>query len=350
MKKGRWFLFLALSGSLLVNHNRMLGAAQQQLPSSSPQDGVSFDKAPLEQFIGIMIHRLRIDVVIIHNVSLNRPISIHKDAPVSDQELFDLFLTGLRNCHAALVKKGGIYQIIPLSQDSNKDWEPVIATPQTTRFPPSGTKIMINVDGADLSDVLSGFLETLNLIPIVINPYVSGRVTILCSTGIQKTQVQELVMALLQNNKATLIESNGKYEIIPASKPIPAGWTELTQPPPLKPGITKPRRSLYQQEWESHILTKVDPKLSLPAGQPKLTGKVRVEILLNESGNLDLLRACGLGYGHRELLPLAEAAIEAVRQWKFAPFIRADGQPERVIGSITVIFSDTGVEYDYNLR
>jgi type II secretory pathway component GspD/PulD (secretin) len=346
MKISRWLLLLVLLGNPLANHDRMLRAAEQGSPGSTSKDGIHFDRAPLEQFIGAMIRRLRIDVVIIHNVALNSPVTIHKDTPVSDQELLDLFITGLRSCDAAFVKNGAIYQIVPSSQNPHEGWDSVVSLPQPVRALPSGVRILINFENLDFSSLLAEFLDSLNLTPIVVSPYVGGSATILSSASIDRTRMLELLMALLKNSNAKLIESGGKHEIIPAFRPVPAGWTEISQPPLLKPGIRKQRKSLNQQELKTHILYKIDPKLSRTAGQPTITGRVKVEVCLNEHGDTDILQVLQT-YGRPTSLLLAEAAIEAVRQWEFAPFMGADGQPERVTGLITVIFSDAGVEYDY---
>jgi TonB family protein len=36
---------------------------------------------------------------------------------------------------------------------------------------------------------------------------------------------------------------------------------------------------------------------------------------------------------------LDEAAIEAVKQWRFKPFIGSDGLPERIEGLVTIVFN-----------
>jgi type II secretory pathway component GspD/PulD (secretin) len=351
MKIPRCFLFLVIAGIMFAGHSRLYGAVMQQPAPQKPmpawrssQDGISFDKAPLGQFILTMMRRLRIDVVLVHNIFPKSVVTLHKNAPVSDQDLWDLFIAGLRDCNAMLVKNNGVYQIVPYSQNLLDGWETAVSLSQTVQASTSNLRMMLNYEGADLSDVLPQFVEMLNLTPIAINPYIKGELTVYTSSSISREKALAVFMALLKNNDAVLIELKGKYQIFPASKPLPARWTALSQPLLLKPGFTEPRRHVEPKEWETHILNRVDPKISQPFGQPGLTAKVQVKIALNEIGDLDILQASGTSTS------LAEAAIDAVQQWRFAPFIGAGGQPERVSGLITLIFSDTGVEYDYSDR
>jgi hypothetical protein len=346
MKKFRWFLLLFILEGFYIGHSKMLSAAEQQPSLCSDQEGVHFDREPLISFIRFMMQRLRIDAAIVRDVSLKMPISIHKDAPISDQELFALFITSLHDFKAELVKRGSIYQILSLSNNSHEGWEPVVALSPAVRTAASGGVLKINADEMDLSDILPWFIDPLNLTPIVINRFVDGHVTIVCSTPIQREKALELLITLLKDNNSMLLESNGNYEIIPVSNGVPEGWTRIHQPFPLKPGLSKQRRSLSQNEWESHILDRIDPRLPRPIGQFKLPARVEVELAVNESGKMDYIFFLDPNNTKPES-SLAEAAINALRQWRFLPFIGANGNPECVSGVIAVIFSNTGVEYDY---
>lgn len=123
------------------------------------------------------------------------------------------------------------------------------------------------------------------------------------------------------------------YQIVPASRDVPQGWKILDSPP--APSRSFPRHNgvVKREELESHILTRVEPALVFADGR-RLTGEVQLEISLNERGELELLRARAPA-----ALPLAEAAIEAVRQWHFKPFADANGLPQRVWGFITIVFN-----------
>ena len=86
-------------------------------------------------------------------------------------------------------------------------------------------------------------------------------------------------------------------------------------------GVTSPR-----------LLYKVAPEYSEKARKAKYQGTVMLTVEVWEDGvahNIRILRSLGLG--------LDEKAVEAVRQWKFAPG-RKDGKPVRVAAQIQVSF------------
>jgi hypothetical protein len=349
MNNIRWMQILFLSGSLWIGPVRMLGAVEQRPAENSLQEGIHFNEAPAIRFIGDMTRRLHIHCVILHHITMSKPVTIHKEAPVSNQELLDLFVSGLHDCDAVLVRKGEVFQIVPLSQPPHEGWAPVVALSQTvSTAKPWGNTLMINFENLDLSELLPIFLNDIKLRPVVISPYVSGKANILSSEPFHKTMVPELLMAFLENSGAALIESQGKYKIVPTSKRFPEGWEEITQPPPLMPGAFLPCRHLNRQEWESLILSTVNPKLPQQAGPFKQPEVVQIIIYLNENGELDRLYAREPTPNRcKEYRSLAESAIEALQQWKFKPFIGSDGRSKCVDETFDIVFSDAGVEFDY---
>ena len=80
------------------------------------------------------------------------------------------------------------------------------------------------------------------------------------------------------------------------------------------------------------LLHKVEPSYTDEAKEAKLQGTVTLEIEIWEDGrphNIGVLQSLGLG--------LDEKAIEAVRQWRFAPGTK-DGKPARVQAQVEVSF------------
>jgi TonB family protein len=78
------------------------------------------------------------------------------------------------------------------------------------------------------------------------------------------------------------------------------------------------------------IKTKVDPKYPGLARQFQLTGKVKIEVVVSPDGSIKKTRIVGGS-------PLlADAALEAVKQWKYEP-----GSKE-TIENVDVLFEGAG--------
>ncbi|MDM7922585.1 MAG: TonB family protein, partial [Pyrinomonadaceae bacterium] len=74
------------------------------------------------------------------------------------------------------------------------------------------------------------------------------------------------------------------------------------------------------------------PRYPPTAKQMRATGVVRVDIVVDEDGNVAEIQKTT---GHTLLLP---AAREAIEKWKFKPFTR-DGQPVKATGFVNFNFS-----------
>jgi hypothetical protein len=194
----------------------------------------------------------------------------------------------------------------------------------------------MNYDGVRVPEFCAHLVNMLAITPIVISPAIRGNVFLYSSAPIAHEEVFAFLKIVLKNNGAMLIGSSGRYQIVPVSQNMGLGWEVITgQPqPPTGSGIRRQHRSVKPEELESHVISRVDPILRQPAGQPKLTGKVGLEIALNEHGEVDFLYV-----SMPAMPPLDEAAFEAVKQWRFRPFIGADGLPEPVVGLLTIVFN-----------
>jgi TonB family protein len=80
------------------------------------------------------------------------------------------------------------------------------------------------------------------------------------------------------------------------------------------------------------IVTKVAPIYPPLAKQAKIQGSVVLRVQISKSGDVENLQLIS---GHPMLAP---AAIEAVRQWKYKPFL-LNGEPTGVETSVTVNFT-----------
>lgn len=97
------------------------------------------------------------------------------------------------------------------------------------------------------------------------------------------------------------------------------------------------RRSLHFEKYGAEFplkpITKIDPVYPPLAKTAKVEGDVVVEIEVDAHGNVNNARVVS---GH----PLLQnAAINAIRQWKFEPIIDKNGQPSVVNGKITFNFA-----------
>jgi TonB family protein len=327
---GILFLTSSLIDSTILQQLMPRASAQNYSPAD--QNSVSFDHTPMIQFVGKMIERLDIAIVVIDRVNLQGSVTLHKDAPVSRQDLLNLFIDGLSASDAVLVKSGSVMQIVPKSRDLGEGLEP-ITSPAELEPSSRGGSVWMKYNSAPLSEFAAHVAGLLNIMPIVIKPGIHGSVTLLSSAPITREQVYSILMTVLKNNDALLIESAGQYQIVLVSGDMPQGWKTVgRQPAPPDLSIRRQRRFVKQEELESHILSRVEPAL-LSTGEHKLTGKVQLEIALNERGELDILHVI-----EPSVLPLGEAAIEAVRQWRFKPFLDSNGLPEPVSGVITIVF------------
>jgi protein TonB len=81
----------------------------------------------------------------------------------------------------------------------------------------------------------------------------------------------------------------------------------------------------------SRLLREVVPAYPAIAVQARASGPVMLEAEIDEEGNVTDLKVIS---GHPLLV---EAAVEAVKQWKYSPTI-LNGEPQRILASITVVF------------
>jgi protein TonB len=105
-------------------------------------------------------------------------------------------------------------------------------------------------------------------------------------------------------------------------------------PPPPPP---KPKREAIRvggQVQESKIIKKVQPIYPALARTARASGVVVLVATVDEEGNVTDVQATS----GPQLLK--QAAIDAVKQWKYSPTI-LNGEPVSVIATVTVIFNLT---------
>lgn len=110
---------------------------------------------------------------------------------------------------------------------------------------------------------------------------------------------------------------------------IMAGIIGDHNPPPK---IATPQKSrILANVAEEHLVHKVNPEYPQMARITHIEGQVLLQCVISKHGDVESSRAIS---GHPILI---QAARDAVRQWKYSPFL-VDGNPVEVETTITVTF------------
>ncbi len=104
-------------------------------------------------------------------------------------------------------------------------------------------------------------------------------------------------------------------------------------PPPPTPAPTRP---IIVSHWaEGNLIYRVQPVYPPLARQARIQGTVQLRAIISKTGTIENLQAIG---GHPMLIP---AALNAVRQWRYRPYLLS-GEPIEVETGITVNFILSG--------
>ena len=106
----------------------------------------------------------------------------------------------------------------------------------------------------------------------------------------------------------------------------------VAPPPPPKPSAPPPRPS---RMMEGNLIYKPQPVYPGPARAMRVQGSVVLRAIISKSGTIENLEALS---GHPLLIP---AAIEAVKQWRYRPYV-LNGEPVEVETRVTVNFILSG--------
>ncbi len=110
----------------------------------------------------------------------------------------------------------------------------------------------------------------------------------------------------------------------------------ISSTPVAVPKVATPQRvRVSQGVTQGLLIRKIQPPYPPLARQARIQGQVLLQAEISKSGDIENLRLIS---GHPMLAP---AAIEAVKQWKYRPYI-LNGEPVEVETQITVIFSLSG--------
>jgi periplasmic protein TonB len=111
------------------------------------------------------------------------------------------------------------------------------------------------------------------------------------------------------------------------------GNSVAVAPPPLPPA---PAHPLKVSHWaEGNIIYRVQPSYPPIARQARVQGTVELRAIIGKAGTIENLIAVS---GHPMLV---KSAIEAVRQWRYRPYL-LNNEPIEVETEITVNFVLSG--------
>jgi TonB family protein len=96
--------------------------------------------------------------------------------------------------------------------------------------------------------------------------------------------------------------------------------------------IDKGASAVEPGQAEQNLIEKVAPVYPPLAKQVRIQGKVKLQVMISKTGKVDSVNVTS---GHPLLV---QAAINAVRQWRYKPFL-ADGQPVIVSTEVEVPFT-----------
>ena len=112
-------------------------------------------------------------------------------------------------------------------------------------------------------------------------------------------------------------------------------FNEGTQPLPVAPPKPLPTHIRLSHIDEGSLIRKVQPTYPPLAKSARIQGEVVLQAMISKQGTVENLHVLS---GHPML---TAAAIDAVRQWRYRPYI-LNGEPVEVETQITVNFSMTG--------
>lgn len=88
--------------------------------------------------------------------------------------------------------------------------------------------VTLNFQGTDINEFIKVILGDVLSLNFVIDPQVSGSVTIETSIPVKQENLFSLLEQILSINNAAIIESNGFYQILPKSKVVKGNLSPVT--------------------------------------------------------------------------------------------------------------------------
>lgn len=131
-------------------------------------------------------------------------------------------------------------------------------------------------------------------------------------------------------SSGTAVAKNDKPVFVPT--PAPVKESPKVNESPLKPEVKKDVSPLDVGPLIAYATKQPPPVYPSAARSIRVSGVVRVDLTVDENGEVaDVQKSSGPAL-------LQAAAKDAIRKWKFRPFVR-DGQPVRAVGFVSFNFA-----------
>ncbi len=154
------------------------------------------------------------------------------------------------------------------------------------------------------------------------------------------TKIPEKVQMIKEDEPPPMVASGGVVGGVPGG--IPGGQMGgviggiISSTPVAVPKVATPQRvRVSQGVTQGLLIRRVQPNYPPLARQARIQGTVLLQAEISKDGTIENLRLIS---GHPMLAP---AAIEAVKQWRYKPYI-LNGEPVEVETQITVNFTLSG--------
>jgi TonB family protein len=202
----------------------------------------------------------------------------------------------------------------------------------------SGGPITLSLKDADIVDVLRVFSEQTR-IAVDIDPAVEGSITI----DVKDMPWDQVLDLILRSNGYEYSVDHGSVQV----RPPTGGRGEILSPKDRQRALASHEHATAGEPSEKDVLRYVEggdiskpvrvsgpmPAYPEQARKDLISGVVILETVIDSDGrvaHVDVIRGVGGG--------LTEAAVDAVRQWRFEP-ARLDGEPVAVRFVLTVRFN-----------
>jgi len=154
------------------------------------------------------------------------------------------------------------------------------------------------------------------------------------------TRIPEKVQMIKEEEAPPVMATSGVVGGVPGG--VPGGQMGgviggiISSAPVAVPKVATPQRvRVSQGVTQGLLIRKVQPNYPPLARQARIQGAVQLQAEISKEGTIENLRLIS---GHPMLAP---AAIEAVKQWRYKPYI-LNGEPVEVETQITVNFTLSG--------
>ncbi len=309
-------------------------------PSQSDQIQMNYDNAPIADFIAQVARVLGMPPIEV-DPAVKGAVSFRSASPMSRQQVLDLLYSVLRQNNAMLAKSGNSYRVVPVPgaiQRAQREPLHVEASVQER-------KLLTRVEPVYPELARKARVESMVTVEVLIDEAGSvANVRVLRGHPLLDLAVIDAVMqwryypTYAEGGVAVPVITTLDIPMPPVHAPnivavVPgavSGMRGGTIPPAAQAPRTEPQY-VGGNVQESKLLRRVEPVYPELAREAGIAMTVYLEVTVNEHGEVTNVRVIR---GHRLL---DQAAIDAVKQWLYAPTY-LNGQAIPVVTTVALSF------------